>query len=167
MVTQSDLIKLVMSNNIVLANLLIHLDLCGLIKVGNRLDPTLENSELVHREEPLKNLEIEDWIDDWRNLFMQLEPYKLCMGLGNRQVTIHRMKMFIDRVSGDVNAIFKATRRYLEDCKHNERLAKLPQYFILPQAAGNVEKRDIRTGDLYEWFTKPESNNLDVGNYDA
>ena len=167
MVTQSELIKLVIDNQTVLANLLIHLDLCGLIKVKNKIDPTLEESELVHNEKPQRNLEVEDWIDEWRNLFVQLEPYNLCIGLGNRQVAIQRMKIFTERVSNDVDAIFKATRKYLDDCRKSERIAKLPQYFILPQAAGNIDRRDIRTGDLYEWFTKPENNTLDVGNYDA
>lgn len=167
MVTQEELMRLVMSTPSVLTGTLVHLDLCGLIKLKNRLDPKLEECEIVRIETSQKQVNVEDWIDKWRNMFTELEPLGLSMGIGNRQVTIERMNLFLERVGSDVDLIFRATERYLNDCKERGRLAKLPQYFILPQGTGDIRKRNISTGDLYEWYSTPDNYTEHIGSYDA
>jgi len=172
MLSKEDYIALTMNPSL-LPKILLILDIEGLVTVRDRINPSLENSTLngylVHSE-TTEEQEVESWIDDWRNMFTEkLGPYRLCIGIGNRQTCITRMLLFLNKVSSDIELIFEATELYLNDCIENNRLSKLPQYFILPQTNGKLEKANLKEGDLYEWFGKAlkGESNKDISVHDA
>lgn len=146
--------------------LLIHLDILGLVSVDNYTNPSLEKTTATGSVAPTKLADVETWIDDWRNLFDGLAPYKLSMGKGNKQRCIERMRLFTELVSANKARIFLATQSYIQDCIKHNRTSKMPEYFILPQSPTKISDRDIRTGDLYEWFnnqpTYKDISTLDV-----
>lgn len=153
----------------VIPKVLILLDVLGLAHVENKLNPTLETTLPKSSSNSMTTIEVEDWIDDWRMLFEEkLKPYNLSMGLGNRQNCINRMKLFTQKVSSSIDKIYLATEGYIEDCISKNRKSKLPEYFILPQSSSKIESRDMKTGDLYDWFVKALENNIpkDITSFD-
>ena len=156
-----------------MGSLLLNLDLNGKIRLGDKQSPSLETAELISTATKLQTKPelVEDWIDEWRKLFDKvLSPHGLSMGLGNKQVCIQRMQMFVNKVSDNKEKIFEATKAYLNDCVKHKRLGKLPQYFVLPQDAGPVHLRDIKTGELYDYYTNLINNvdmYKDISNYDV
>jgi hypothetical protein len=166
--SQEDYVNLISLPQVV-PKILLLLDLNDLVNIGNKQAPTLENTELIGKPKISQPLEdwIYEWIDEWRKLFdTMMTPYKLSMGIGNRQNCVNRMKIFIERVGNDKEKIFSSTRAYLKDCISKNRLAKMPEYFILPQSPTRIESRDIKTGDLYEWYIKSLESEVDLTSYD-
>lgn len=164
--SNQDYINLVMLPEVV-PKVLLLLELNDLVEVKNRQFPDIQSTTTTLDASP--EVSIETWIDDWRAQFNSLlNPYDLSMGLGNRQNCINRMKLFMDRVGDDIELIFEATEAYLKDCISKRRKAKMPEYFILPQSQAKLESRDIKTGDLYDWYVKvlTGQNDIDLTNYD-
>lgn len=136
-----------------LGTLLLNLELNGYIKLDNKQQPTLETAHLLKEKKIEKVASVDSWIDDWRALFTKvLAPHNLSMGIGNRQTCLLRMEMFTNQVSSNKDLIYQATKAYLADCIKHNRLSKLPQYFILPQDSGSLSSRDIKTGELYDYY---------------
>lgn len=155
MITLKDIETILINNNDALKALLIHLDVLEEIVVHDKTNPTLAFSDLVGTFTIKDTVDCDLWINDWRNMFTEmLDPYGLSMGIGNRQNCIDRMTIFLDRVGTNIDVIFAATEAYLRDCIDKGRKSRLPEYFILPQGDGKLTNRDIRTGGLYEWYTR-------------
>ena len=151
----NQLIELVEKDEDILKALLIHLELKGLVDLQNRLNPTLSTCSLIDKRKTTMPTNPSIWIDKWRGKFNDtLNPYGLSMGIGNRQMCLERMELFIQKVGNDVEAIMDATDMYLKDCIDKGRKGKKPEFFILPQDVGKISGRDFRTGDLYEWYNK-------------
>jgi len=171
MLTTQQLIQIVDSNELAMKCLLLHLDLLGEIELHDRLHPMKETAYLLKETEQVKPLEaVELWIDEWRDLFNILNTYGLSMGLGNKQNCIDRMNLFMTKVSNTSDMkerVMTATRRYLQDCIEKGRTGRKPEFFILPQGDGKISNRDIRTGDLYEWYTKSDDTFKDISIYDV
>ena len=168
MLTTQQLIQIVEGNELAMKCLLLHLDLLGIIELHDRQNPMKETAYLINSKEQVTQSEaIELWIDEWRDLFNTLNPYSLSMGLGNRQTCIDRMQMFVTRVGNSKERIMEATRKYLIDCIEKRRTGRKPEFFILPPGDGKISNRDIRTGDLYEWYTKSDGYANDISIYDV
>jgi hypothetical protein len=165
LITKEDLVQILENCPTCMSSLLLNLELNGFVVIEDKQKPSLENTNLINHSPTKRKVEsVEDWIDEWRNLFPTiLNPHNLCMGIGNKQVCVQRMDMFVSRVSYNKERIFKATRNYLADCIKHGRKAKLPQYFILPQETGPLAMRNIQTGDLYDYYVNidtPQTKDL-------
>ena len=97
--------------------------------------------------------EIEDWIDDWRNLFNIPE---LKGSIGNRQNCLNRMKILIANYQYNKQQIFEASNLYLQECIDLNRYIKSPENFILSPGLNTYPVFPI-----LEYINKLSDQNID------
>lgn len=117
-----------------------------------------ENSKFCQNNvDEIENFEsfFESFFNLWNNL-----PNELSIGKGNRENAKNKLKQYLQHTGHTHKQIIEATKSYIEDCIYYKRIAKFPQYFILPQYKkfNNL----ITDSDLYSSVTNPKENLGDI-----
>lgn len=173
-ISKDELLLLFQSNPTIAAEFLIKMHMAGAVVLTNLESPSLANASINISYAPEKPLDIESWIDDWRQLWLTvLNSHKhllLSKGRpGTRNRCLKLMTEFCKKYNYTKEEIFEATTMWLNDLKTigiNGRLAKNPEGFLAPHDMSKIANKDFESGELYEYLTnrlhKDENNNFNV-----
>lgn len=121
------------------------------IQTENLQAPSITNCFISSKVTTMTEDELKQFVISWRELFRNL-PKNLNIGMGTLNKQIERMKLFVTKVSSNKEKIIAATENYINDCIQHNRISKLPEYFILEQQKGNLDKADLTLSLLYEFM---------------
>lgn len=173
-ISKDELLLLFQSNPTIEKEFLIRMHIAGVVELTNLESPSLASASIKTDYAPEKPIDVDSWIDDWRQLWpdvMQSHKHLLLSKgkAGVRGRCLKLMTEFCKRYNYTREEIFTATTMWLNDLKllgTNGRLAKNPEGFLAPHDMSRLANKDFESGELYDYLTNKlhnsEENNFNV-----
>ena len=104
--------------------------------------------------------EVEEWYEEWRNLFPSGTNSGGYYYRGNKQEVLKNLKKFTKKYPKYTKEeIFNATRKYIARCKLRNSYMMLAHYFIEKQGVGSTLLTELENVDVVESTVKTSSIN--------